>query len=368
VDNRWSRRRFIKTAGTGGLGLLNVSALAAARTTPRSPIAHPPLHPATALFGAFCEPIPPEKGYMGALEAFETEIGRQIAVYRSYRNWGQKIINPPITHLLERTPPPRLYLSVHAFYDSKARNTIPWADIASGMYDTQIDSWAAELLTVTATTSVYMCFHHEPENEEGKCGTPTDFKNAYWHFRNRVEVTHAVPNLTWVVTYMGNTFRGKHGGPARWWPDVPQFGLPVDQLMGVDLYNRNRCHYKQWRWFDWLAAKPWQFAAQVQRPMFIGECGCVEGNACSGTLPYGTAKEQWLVNVPPTPPPNPGTAGALAYLRDVGPSLGYPPLEAFCYSNVLGYRGGSYRIDTSADAIQGMTRLAGDPFFTEPPT
>ena len=366
MENRWSRRRFLKTAGAGGLGLLSLPALAAARTSPRSPIARQPLDGATARFGAFSEPIPPEKGYMGSLEAFETEIGRQIAVYRSYRNWGQRIINPTITHLLERTPPPRLYLSVHAFYDSKAHNTIQWADIAAGVYDAQIDSWGAELLTVTAETPVYMCFHHEPENEEGKCGTPTDYQNAYWYFRNRIEVTNGVPNLTWVMTYMGNTFRGKHGGPDRWWPGVSQFGLPVDQLMGVDLYNRNLCHYKQWRWFDWLAVKPWQFANQVGRPLFIGECGTVEGDACSGTLPHGTEKEEWFIGpIPPDDPAGPGVP-ALEYLRDYGPSQGWPPLEAFCYSNVLGFGDGSYRIDTSPEAIEGMATLANDPFFAEP--
>ena len=56
------------------------------------------------------------------------------------------------------------------------------------------------------------------ENEEVKCGSPEDFQAAYWYFRNRIQIINQVPNLTWVVTYMGNTFRGKHGGPERWWP------------------------------------------------------------------------------------------------------------------------------------------------------
>jgi len=368
VQNRWSRRRFLKTAGAGGLGLLTIPALGAARTQPRSPISRRPFDGATARFGAFCEPVPPEKGYMEALANFETEIGRQVAVYRSYRNWGQRIINPTITHLLERTPPPRLYLSVHAFFDSKAHDVIQWADIASGnpVYDQQIDSWAAELAQLTAQTPVYVCFHHEPENEENKCGSPTDYQNAYWYFRNRVEAVNGVTNLTWVMTYMGNTFRGKHGGPDRWWPGTPQFGLPDDQLMGVDLYNRNLCHYKQWRWFDWLAVKPWQFAQQVDRPFFVGECGCVEGDACDGTEPHGTAKEDWFIGPVPPPPP-PGGISALEYMRDTAPSLGYPPLEAFCYSNVLGFNNGSYRIDTSPEAIEGMATLANDPFFALPP-
>jgi hypothetical protein len=293
-------------------------------------------------------------GVGGELETFEQEIDRPVAVYRSYRSWGQSIIDPTITQLLERTPAPRLYLSVHAFFDSRGHNPIQWADIAAGLYDAQIDSWSDELLQVTAETPVYMCFHHEMENEEGKCGTPTDFQNAYWYFRNRVEVVNAVPNLTWVVTYMGNTFRGKHGGPDRWWPGAPQFGLLVDQLMGVDLYNRNTCHGKAWRQFDWLAVKPWQFAQQVARPFFVGECGCVEGDDCGGGLPHGTAKAQWFLD-------------ALAYTRDTAPSLGLPPLKAFCYSNVSGFRDGNYRIDSSPEALTAFQTLANDPFFSRRP-
>jgi len=296
---------------------------------------------------------------VGSLDVFESAIGRQVAVYRTYRSWGQPIINSTVTPLLARATPPRLYISCHAFYDSKGKNCLQWADIANGVYNAQIDSWAAELLTVTATTPVYMCFHHEMENEEGKCGTATDFQNAYWYFRNRIEVVNEVPDLTWVVTYMGNTFRAKkkgtpiHGGPSAWWPGTSQFGLPVDQLMGVDLYNRGLCHYKAWRTFQWLAVNPYQFAESVGRPMFIGECGSVEGNACGGSGTYGTDKEQWFLD-------------ALTYMRDTAPSLGYAPLEAFCYSNVLGYNNGSYRIDSSPQATQGMTTLANDPFFAEP--
>jgi hypothetical protein len=293
-------------------------------------------------------------GVGGSLETFEDEIDRAVAVYRSYRSWGQPIIDPTINQLLERRPPPRLYLSVHAFFDARGHNPIRWSDIAAGLYDADIDSWSNELLQVSAETHVYLCFHHEMEKEEGACGTPTDFQNAYWYFRNRVEVVNAVPNLTWVVMYMGTTFRGNHGGPDRWWPGTPQFGLPVDQLMGVDLYNRNTCHGKVWRPFDELAVEPWRFARHVRRPFFVGECGCVEGDDCGGGLPHGTEKAKWFES-------------ALVYMRDTAPSLGFPRLEAFCYSNVSGYRDGNYRIESSPQALSAFQALAKDPFFSKPP-
>jgi hypothetical protein len=352
----WSRRRFLRTAGAGGLGLLSVPALTAARTQPRS-LARPAASPhvfATARFGCFSEPQPPEKGFMGSLQTFEANCGRQIDVYRSYRNWGKPLDAPTINHLLARTPPPKLYFSIHAFYDSKARNVVPWADITAGLHDAIIDSYAAELMNITAVTPVYLCFHHEMENEEGKCGTAEEFQAAYWYFRNRIQVIHGVPNLTWVVTYMGNTFRSKHGGPERWWPtNSPYPGIGPDQLMGVDIYNRNLCHSKMWREFDWITDPAWQFATDVGRPLFIGECGCVELSDCQGPPedPPGQMKGAWFDN-------------ALAYLRDTGPATGYTPLEALCYSNVKGFNDGSYRIDTSQIALEHFSTFAADPFFS----
>jgi hypothetical protein len=219
------------------------------------------------------------------------------------------------------------------------------------VYDSIIDSYASQLMDITAITPVYMCFHHEMENEEGNCGTVDEFQAAYWYFRNRIQIVNAVPNLTWVITYMGNTFRNKHGGPERWWPtESPYPGLGPDQLMGVDVYNRNTCHFKGWRTFEWLTDKPWQFATQVGRPMFIGESGSVEGDDCEGPGQHGVDKAQWFRD-------------ALVYMRDTGPSRGYSPLEAFCYSNVKGFNNGSYRIDTSPESLDAFAEFAADPFF-----
>jgi len=285
---------------------------------------------------------------------FESEIGRKIAVYPTYRSWGQPILNNTITQLLERTTPPRLYLAFQAFLDSNGHNAIHWGDIANGLYNDVIDSWSAELTQVAAATHTYIAFHREPEQSVGSCGSPTDFQNAYWYFRNRVEVVNAVPRLTWVVTLKDDTYHGKHGGTDTWWPGSSQYGLPANQLVGVDLFNRGLCHSKNWRSFEWLAANPYQFAELISRPLFIGECGCVEGDDCGGGLPHGTAKAQWFED-------------ALVYMRDTAPSLGFGPLAAFCYSNGSAAGGGNYRIDSSPEALAAFKALADDPFFSKGP-
>jgi hypothetical protein len=375
TDGAWSRRRFLKAAGAaGGLGLLGNSVVASsARAGPRvrasssAGLSRTTTTVNTARLGVFAEPEGSESGYFGAFKGFQKEIGRGVDIYRTYRSWRDPIFNDTINAIYSSAnnyPYPELYITFHAFLDSKGNNCLAWSDIAAGRYDAQIDSWSAELKTLqqVGPHHTYLVFHHEMENEEGTpptgCGTPLDFQAAYWYFRRRVEVHNNVPNLTWVITFMHNTFAPplKHGGPDRWWPALsPYSDVPNDHLVGVDIYNRNLCHAKEWRTFTDLmnptlrsqrkqALTALDFSLGKARNLFIGECGTVEGDACGGTLPHGTAKAGWFND-------------ALAEMQ------AWSNLEAFCYSHVVGFNGGGYRIDTSYKSERAFRGLANDSLF-----
>jgi len=377
----FSRREFMRRAGVGGLGLLGVSlvgpwSLAAPRTRSRGSSAgsRAALTSATtAKLGVFCMPKDSETGFFEPFVNFQSEINRPVDIYRTYRSWGKPIFNSTINNIYNpsKNPwaPPELYISFHAFFDSKGRNCVPWADIAAAKHDAVIDSWAQELkqLQQLGRTHHYVVFHHEMENEEGTppggSGTPAEFQEAFWYFRRRIEVVNGVSDLTWVITYMHNTFAPylKHGGPDRWWPAAsPYPDVPNDHLVGVDVYNRYLCHDRAWRTFNHLtnpqlksatkqALTAYRYSVGKGRRLFIGECGCVEGDTCGGTLPYGTAKAQWFNE-------------ALTEMQ------GWPNLEAFCHSNVTsnvtGFDAGDYRIDTSAEAQAAFKALANDLLFT----
>jgi len=198
------------------------------------------------------------------------------------------------------------------------------------------------------------------------CGTPDDFKEAYWYFRQRIQdglqsgYGWDPSSITWVVTFMGDTFRGQHGGPDTWWPSSSDPTYPSDvaddHLVGVDLYNRYRCHNKSWFGFDYLTGllggkhvqQVQAYAASKGRNLFIGECGTVEGDECNGSLPHGTAKAQWYTGDP--------IHSALSVMQ------GWDNLEAFCYSQIVGQ--GNYRIDTSPQALASFVTLANDPLFS----
>jgi hypothetical protein len=358
----WSRREFLKLSGAALAGAAAVPALSGTAVAARSTL---PIASNRALLGGFAEPGGPINGYFHAFLDFQQKLERPVAVYRTYRSWGQPVFNSTIDHILDpdKNPaaPPLLYLSFHAFLDSKGRNCISWADIAAGRHDAVIDAWAGELLQLQARPT-YIAFHHEMENEEGNpphgSGTPEEFIAAYWHFRRRIEVIGGVPNLTWVVTFMHNTFAPylKHGGPDRWWPaESPYPDVASDHLVGADIYNRNRCHDKEWRTFTSLMdpvlnprKQPFtvtRFARGKGRRMFIGECGSVEGDACGGTEPHGTAKAEWFQEV-------------------LAVTSTWEDLEALCYSHVSGFADGDYRIDTSPQALAAFQSLAASPYFS----
>jgi hypothetical protein len=294
----------------------------------------------------------------------EVEIGRGFDIFRTYRTWGKPVFNSTINEILNPAgpyPPPELYLSFDATLDSSGRTCIAWADISGGVYDSDIDARVGELdALLTLSGHAYVSFHHEPERAEGTppggCGSPDDFKAAYWHFRKRVQARlrsrygWAPSSITWVVALTADTFRGKHGGPERWWPNssdssFPPHGVGDDHLVGVAVYNKGLCHSKAWRTFAWLADRPWQFATSVGRSLFIGESGSVEGDDCGGPPPHGTAKAEWFRD-------------ALVYMRDSAPAAGFTPLEAFCYTDT-----GLYRVDSSPESLDAFRDLAVDPFF-----
>jgi len=354
-----TRRQFLAgaIAGTGALALGRMELPPVAEATPV------PAH-----LGGFAETLKGQS-YPAAFTQYQNEAGRGVDLYRTYRSWGQSVFNTTLDTILSPTknpyPVPRIYISLHPFTGTKGTSgCIPWADITAGQHDDVLDSWAADLAKLDRP---YIAFNHEMENEEGTpdgsaCGTADDFRNAYWHVRQRIESHDGVSGARWVVTYMRNTFAPvlKHGGPAQWWPTPsdPAFNGTVadDALLGVDVYNRNVCHYKGWQTFHDLvnptlvsrkkqALTCRRFAQGVGRRIFIGEMGCVEGDDCGGTLPHGTAKAKWFTDM----------------LNEVkGWSDG---LEAMCYSQVNGFNNGNYRIDTSSQAQAAFQTLAADPFF-----
>ena len=240
-----------------------------------------------------------------------------------------------------------------------------WSDIASGLYDDDIDAWAAELDLLQGRPYL-RTFHHEMENEEGgprtDPGTPEEFVAAYWYFRRRLEVGgRRSQGLTWVITYMHNTFAPylKHGGPGpaggrrlalprragrpsgrrrRVQPEpMPRQGMAAPSVAGGPDPQDRTSSRSRVRW-----SAPTKGRRAVHRRVRLRG----RRRLCAGTeQPHGTAKAEWFQE-----------------MLDV--AKGWDTLEALCYSNVSGFGDGDYRIHTSPEALASFQAVGADPYFS----
>ena len=337
------RRVFLKTMATGGAGL----ALSGFRF-PASHIKQPTtrqlqrgsLLPASAAtsapcqFGAYVNPFGADQ--TAAVAAFETTIGRPLAITRHYLTWNISLTTSNIQRSVAAGHTP--YIAWHA--TKKGNTAIPWSSIVAGTEDAWIVTQADALRRVGFP--VYLTFHHEPEDDAAN-GTASDFAAAYDHVRAIFDA-EGVTNATWIVTLMATTYGGGHKGYAAWMPS--RF-----DLLGVDGYNRNPCisspQKHPWKSFQEIFSDAHSAAVATGIPLFIGENGCVEQYDCGNTVGDPNAKAQWL-------------ADECATLKS------WPEVRAVLYSHTSCRHNGymmEYRVDSSAASLAAYSAFGQDSNF-----
>jgi len=337
------RRVFLKTMAPGGAGL----ALSGFRF-PASHVEHrttrqlqrSSLLPASAAtsapcqFGAYVNPFGSDQ--TTAIAAFETTIGRPLAITRHYLTWNISLTTSNIQRSAAAGHTP--YIAWHA--TKKGNTAIPWSSIVAGNQDAWIVTQADALRN--AGFPVYLTFHHEPE-DDGANGTAADFEAAYDHVRGIFDAEGGT-NATWIVTLMATTYGGGHKGYASWLPQ--RF-----DLFGVDGYNRNPCisspQKHPWKPFADIFAAAHNAAVANGVPLFIGENGCVEQYDCGNTLGDPNAKAQWLTD-------------ECATLKS------WPEVRAVLYSHTSCRHNGymmEYRVDSSDASLAAYSAFGQDSNF-----
>src|SRR3954454_15220255 len=175
-----NRRAFLKTMAAGGAGLA-VSGFRFAESPQRTaPFRAASLLSASAatsapcLFGAFVNPFGADT--TTAVAAFETTIGRPLAITRHYLTWNISLTTSTIRNSAAAGRIP--YIAWHA--TKKGNVAVPWSSITAGSEDAWIATQANALRN--AGFPVYLTFHHEPE-DDGANGTAADFAAACDHIR-----------------------------------------------------------------------------------------------------------------------------------------------------------------------------------------
>ena len=286
--------------------------------------------------------IPSNGAYLGAhvgqrgtetkqesLVRVESQIGRQFAIDHEYYKWDSPFPTPQESWAVSRGTIP--------FLNWKAQRTngavVPWSTIASGAEDAAI---AARADAVKAFGSpIYLTFHHEPEDDLGAWGTPTDYAAAFRHvvtiFRNR-----GVTNVAFVWTMMNWTFEpGSGRDPNAYYP-----GDDYVDIIGSDGYELYPGKAGvAWESFQQVFQDTNSFALAHNKPWMAVETGAQEDPAQPGR------KGQWFRDI-------------------VATAKGWPLLKAVIYFDTIKeYAPNSWQSDSSVSSIQGFTALGADPYF-----
>jgi hypothetical protein len=325
-----NRREFMRKAALAGLGVSALDSLGLPLTRGLA-LAETPTRATGPKWGIHANPRGTET-IDKAVKNLEAAVGRSFAIERNYSgmNPGDDLPQPRdvVTDNQGRIP----YRSFHAWSGTQGGTVsfIPWADIAAGRYDAWLTKQADSLRAWNRP--MYICFHHEPENDGGAppngCGSGADYRAAFAHVR---QVFGSNPNLTWVCTLMRPTFWGRFGGPSNWLPKAWSY-----DYLGIDAYNRGSLRPWGWRGFAELVDPAYDLARTLQKPLYIGEVGSVE---------EGGDKAQWITD-------------AAARMKAYGSTL-----VAVCWSHVRERDGADFWLDTSAASLAAFKKAGLDPYF-----
>lgn len=103
-----------------------------------------------------------------------------------------------------------------------------WADVAAGRYDAWLDALLGGLAEVGGP--VWLCLHHEPDNNMGPGNTHTSYRDMYRRAAARRPPNVALAPIIGLVWH--DPSMGGHDRPARPW-----YALDVIDIVACDTYN-----------------------------------------------------------------------------------------------------------------------------------
>lgn len=204
---------------------------------------------------------------------------------------------------------------------------LTWAQVAAGQADSIIDARAAGAKAFSST--IYLTFNHEPEDDTTTRGTSAEYRAAWKHVRARFDAA-GVTNIKYVLVLTSWTYT--QGTADQWYP-----GPNVVDFVGADGYN----------WYPGKAGSKWRdmkaiftpfynWSLAKGKPAIIAETGCQEDPA------NPTRKATWFAN-------------ATTWLKTV------PNVKAVIYfDSDLSY---PWWTDSSVASLAAYKAMGSDPAF-----
>jgi hypothetical protein len=192
--------------------------------------------------------------------SWEQQLGRRIDIVHFYHQWSQNFPTPEERSLAAGG---RLLLL-------NWKPSTSWANIASGAQDAQIITTAGRLKAFGR--KLFLAFHHEPENDTGSFGSPSDYARAFRHVHDVFQRVGA-SNVVWVWNMMGYV-----GGYGSIYETLYPGDAYVDWI-SYDPYNWYRCRAgAKARSFEQIT-KPfydWTATQHPSKPLMLSEYGLME--------------------------------------------------------------------------------------------
>ncbi|MCU1361457.1 MAG: domain containing protein [Ilumatobacteraceae bacterium] len=297
-------------------------------------------------FGAYAKPRNGQTE-RSAVEAYETQVGRKLAVVRVFETWDQAF--PDTYHTWLKDSGHSIILSIKPTRSNGTRVTWPsisGAAVGSQVYNEMV-AWAQKVKAYGVP--IYITFNHEPEagaNTTG--GTATDFIAAW---RKWVDVFRAqgVTNakFMWIMTdYSFFVATSDRRYAPKWYP-----GDGWVDAMGTDAYNWYTCRpgtANAWKSLQQIIDPFRAFGAlHPDKALWLSEFATVEDSASAGR------KSTWLTQ-------------ATALFKQPG----WDQFDGVLYFNATFVQGGKdvclWYTDTTTTSLASYKTMGLDPFFNGP--
>ena len=130
------------------------------------------------------------------LATAERLAGRRADIFHEYKRFGSYWGAKPFPGAAAEAAIDTHHMFFFSWKPVLADGTIvPWARVADGQMDAAyVDVLARKIRDWSARhhgRKVFMAFHHEPENDIGTFGTPSDYARAWRHINARFVALHA---------------------------------------------------------------------------------------------------------------------------------------------------------------------------------
>ena len=231
-----------------------------------------------------------------AISTLESELNRHSAIVHWYAQWGNQsgVYSPTVQNLLAgvRAHGSTPLITWEPWNQPPATdNPFPLASIASGAFDTYIDSWATGIAAYGHP--VLLSFAHEmngnwyPWGANINGNTPAQYVAAYRHVHDRFALKGA-GNVQWVFTMSGD--------PYGSWPNVQGFypGSAYVDWLASDVYNFGTTQpWSSWQPLGFLLQLDYTrlTALSATKPLMLAEMASVE---------QGGSKAAWIQNAAAT--------------------------------------------------------------------